>query len=470
MRGYPVTVIDPDAECRLMCEEVGGQFITISPNSNDRINVLDFSYMSDGVDDQLTTKILSVIKLIGTMMNPDGSGYGLNAEQVQLLQRIMADMYADFGYSTDPRTQVPATMGGPASSERMPVLSDLRARIERISQDNQSDPRLFALLRDIISALGPYTSGGIFAGLFDQRTTVNLQGQFLVFNIKPIADSRNPHLMTLGMQTVLDFIWNTHMNRQQQLSGQRRMIYVDEAHVMMRSPESAQFLEELMRRARKCNVGVTVLTQDPVDFLRPDRPQGRVIFGNSSMQILLKMKRNSLEVLQELMGLDDVEVDLLLTRGRGEGMLFAHTDRVWLSMHTASQRENDMITTDPEEVVAIHARRAAEQLEAPVAPARMIAQKPVVQMPQQPVAQLPPPRRSQLGTPEPVSQLGPPIVTHNPWAGTSGPKPMDAPSATEEAPERSLRRNTRHREPDQTPNQRPSAPNQGGLLPPPDFG
>ena len=236
----------------------------------------------------------------------------------------------------------------------------------------------------------------MFAGLFDQKTTVDLRAQMVVFNIRELT--KDEHMMRLGMHTVLDFLWNTVMNREQMLSGRPRFLYVDEAHIMMRSPESAQFLEDLLRRARKFNVACTVISQSPEDFVRPDRPQGRAIFDNSSMQIVMRLKRRALDTLQDLLGLDDQEVDLLSTQDTGAGMVFAMNDRVWISMRTASPAEHMMITTNPAEVAQIEAFRSRAAADSP-------AELPAGDLPALP-APAAAPRRAQLSQPAPVSQIG----------------------------------------------------------------
>jgi hypothetical protein len=396
MAGHPVMVVDPEGEFERMCNIVGGQFITISPSSPDRINALDFAAIADGVEDQLTPKIMSILKLTGSMMNPGGTGFGMNAEQVQILESLLRAMYADFGYTQDPRTQLPPDQGGYCTADRMPVFSDFRARLQRYLDDNEHDQQVQSLIRPVVAALGPYCAGGMFAGLFDQKTTVDLRAQMVVFNIRELT--KDEHLMRLGMHTVLDFLWNTVMNREQMLSGRPRFLYVDEAHIMMRSPESAQFLEDLLRRARKFNVACTVISQSPEDFVRPDRPQGRAIFDNSSMQIVMRLKRRALDTLQDLLGLDDQEVDLLSTQDTGAGMVFAMNDRVWISMRTASPAEHMMITTNPAEVAQIEAFRSRAEVESP-------AQLPSGDQPALP-APAAAPRRAQLSQPAPVSQIG----------------------------------------------------------------
>lgn len=413
----PVTVVDPDGEFERMCEEVGGQFITIGPASSDRINVLDFSYIADGAEDHLTPKILSVVRLLGTMASPEGGR--LHPEAEAALVRLLRQVYADFGYTQDLRTQAQATR------ERMPVLSDIRAKITAHLAEHAHDPGEQALLRPLAAAMAPYCAGGALGALFDQRTTVDLQSPFVVFNIKPLTAARNDHLLGLGMHTVLEFIWNTTMTRAQQLSGQFRLLFVDEAHVMMRTDESAKFLEDIARRARKCHVGLTVLTQAPEDFLNSARPQGKFIFDQSSMQIVLRLKRKSLQALQDLLGLDDPEVNYLFAAAPGEGMIFAENDRALMSMHTASPQEYDMITTKPEEVAAIEAARrleldAGETDGIPAEPAAEPA-RPAPAPAAQPIAPT-------LGRPEPFSRLGPPQAQPGRVRRTGPPGKPDRPS------------------------------------------
>lgn len=350
MRGYPIIVVDPEGETERLAMALGGQFITISANSPDRINCLDFSAIADGIEDQLSPKIASVLKLIGTIMNPEAQGYGLNAEQVSLLDMLLRSTYAKFGYTQNEATQTPVDRGGYCQRERMPILSDLRAEIQAYLDQNEHNPQIQALLRPIHAGLGPYCAGGTYAGLFDEHTTVDLRSDFVAFNIRALT--RDEHLMSLGMHSVLDFIWSQTMNNRQKSSGMPRYLYIDEAHVMMRSPESAQFLEDLLRRARKFGVAVTVLSQSPEDFVRPDRPQGRAIFDNSSMIVTMRMKLRALEMLQDLLGLDDNEVNILANAQTGESMIFALNDRAWVDMRTASPREHMLISTNPAETPA----------------------------------------------------------------------------------------------------------------------
>jgi hypothetical protein len=189
-----------------------------------------------------------------------------------------------------------------------------------------------------------------------------------------------------------------------------------------------------------------VLTQEPEDFVRPDRPQGKVIFGQTSMQLLLRMKRKSLEQLQEMMGLDDTEVDLLSNAERGQGMLFAMSDRVWISMDTASPIEHDMITTNPTEVAQIMARKAQQQGQGHGGAHAHVAEPlgldghhggqralPAVD-PREAHYTRAEPIRPTIGQPDPVSQIGPPVSQSEAVRRNGPPKPLTPPRSPQQPP------------------------------------
>jgi hypothetical protein len=82
------------------------------------------------------------------------------------------------------------------------------------------------------------------------------------------------------------------------------------------------------------------------------------------LKMLFKLERRMLEVAAPILGLSEVEASIVAQSGVGEGILMVGQDRAWVSMHTASPEEAQVITTRPEEVAAI-AQGAAEQAALP---------------------------------------------------------------------------------------------------------
>jgi conjugal transfer ATP-binding protein TraC len=91
-------------------------------------------------------------------------------------------------------------------------------------------------------------------------------------------------------------------------------------------------------------------------------PYGKPILTNSSIQLLLKQSPTTIDVLQQTFNLTDEEKYLLLESGVGEGLFFAGLKHVAIKI-VASYTEDQIITSDPSQLLAIKAekdRHAAE--------------------------------------------------------------------------------------------------------------
>jgi hypothetical protein len=91
-----------------------------------------------------------------------------------------------------------------------------------------------------------------------------------------------------------------------------------------------------------------------------DSEYGPAIVANSSMQLLLKQSTSSAEVLQKVFNLTDEEKYLLLESSVGEGIFFAGLKHVAIKV-IASYTEDQIITSDPSQVLAI--KKAREDLQ-----------------------------------------------------------------------------------------------------------
>jgi hypothetical protein len=235
-----------------------------------------------------------------------------------------------------------------------------------------------------------YTTG-TFAGLFNKPTNVVLDNGLVVFSVRDLEDELRP----VAMYVILSYIWNKVRSKLK-----KRLLVIDEAWSMMQHEDSARFLFGLVKRARKYYLGVSTITQDVEDFLKSE--YGKPIITNSSMQLLLKQSPTAIDVLKKIFNLTDGEKYMLLNSGVGQGLFFAGLKHVALQI-IASYTEDRIITTNPEEILkgrmeqkvftAVEEKKAptaepvakeaapaapvqeAKKVEAPVAPAPVVADK-----------------------------------------------------------------------------------------------
>lgn len=307
-----VLIIDPEDEYKVLCDSLGGEYISFSKDSAIKIN--PFALLADDMSEaQLGVKILSIHGLLKTMMGE------MSATQEAILDRAIVLAYKQKGITTDPTTY----------KNEPPILEDLYKTLL-----NMEEPEA----KDLAFRLEKYVKGG-FSGLFNHQTNYDVKNQLTIFSLKQLEDVLRP----IAMHVILDFVWTRVKSKLK-----KRLLIVDEAWYMMRYPDSAAFLQGIAKRCRKYYLGLTTLTQDIEDFLSSD--YGKAILSSSSVQILLKQGSAEVEALAKTLNLSEGEKQYLLTAQVGEGLLFAGQNHV-TAQFVASQFEYDLVTSKPQDTI-----------------------------------------------------------------------------------------------------------------------
>jgi len=324
-----VIVIDPEREYEYLAEATGGRYFNISLTSDSHINPFDLPIPTE---DESSANVLrsNIINLVGLFRIMLG---GLSPEEDAIIDRAITETYAlkDITPESDFRTIDP------------PLLSDFELVLAGMEGGGSLAQRL-----------GKYTKG-TWAGFLNKPTNVDINKKFIVFSLRDMEDELKP----VAMYLVTHYIWNAVRK-----NLRKRLLVIDEAWWMMKSDDTASFLLGLAKRGRKYYLGMATITQDVDDFLKS--PYGLPIITNSSIQILLKQSPSSIDVLQRTFNLTDEEKYLLLESDVGEGIFFAGIKHVAIKI-IASYTEDQIITSDPSQVLAI--RRARKDLESGNQPA-----------------------------------------------------------------------------------------------------
>ena len=316
MTGVEAIVIDPESEYQSLATAVGGEFISFAFNSTAKINPFDLSQIREEGENQLGLKILSLHSLMKVIMGT------ITPTQEALLDRAFVMTYRAKGITMDPDTQ----------GKEPPLMEDLYKTLIGMETPDALD--LAARIEKFVR--------GSFIGIFDHQTNINITNPFTVFSVKDLQDTLRP----IAMFIILDYIW-TRVKK----DLKKRILIVDEAWHMMRYPDTAQFLWSVVKRARKYFLGLTTITQDVEDFLGQDI--GKAIVTNSAMQVLLKQSPAAIDRIGEVFYLSQGEKQLLLAANVGEGIFFAGPHHAPIRV-VASEEENKLITTKPQEVVKVN--------------------------------------------------------------------------------------------------------------------
>lgn len=315
-----VIVIDPENEYQRLAESVGGAFFPISLTSKHHINPFDLPMSVEGESrsDLFRSHLLEVVGLLRIMLGT------LTPEQDALLDKAVVETYASRNITPD----------SDLAAVTPPVLADLVTILERLEGG-----------RDLAIRLQKYTQGA-YAGFINQPSNLDLDNRLVVFNIRDLEDE----LRGVAMYLILHYIWNIVRAKLV-----KRLLLVDEAWWLMKYPEGASFLYSMVKRARKYYLGVATITQDVSDFM--GSPYGQPIVTNAAMQFLFKQSPATIETVQKTFNLTDEEKYLLLESAVGSGLFFAGLKHVAIEV-VASYTEDKLVTTKPEEVLALRGESA----------------------------------------------------------------------------------------------------------------
>lgn len=325
MTGVEVIVIDPENEYKTLADAVGGSFISLSLTSPYHINPFDLPIPAPD-EDPASVLRSTIINLVGLMRMMLG---GLSPEEDAIIDSAITQTYA----AKDITPNTPPYLW----PERIPLMEEFEEILSRMEG-----------AESLVRRVRRYTRGS-FAQLFNQPTNVELKNPFVVFGIRDMEDELRP----LAMFILMHYIWNTIRS-----SFKKRILVIDEAWWIMQSEDGASFLYGICKRARKYWLGVTTITQDVIDFMKST--YGQPIITNSSLQVLMKQSPASIDTLAKVFNLTEEEKYSLLESEIGEGIFFAGKKHV-LFKAIASYAEDQLITTNPEEIAKIKKMRSLKK-------------------------------------------------------------------------------------------------------------
>jgi len=308
-----VLVIDPENEYDKLAKTFGGSMFNISLSSHEHINPFDIPIIPDGEtpSDVLRSHIVTLASLIKLMVGK------VTPEEDAILDRAVTETYASREITPDEDF----------AGKEAPLLGDLETVLRNLEGGTPLAEKLYK-----------YTHGS-FSGFLNQPTNIDVNNRLIVFSIRDLEEELRP----IGMYVVLNFIWNLIRAKLA-----KRLLFIDEAWIMMKNDDSAQFLFGLVKRARKYYLGVTTITQDVEDFLRS--PYGRPIVTNSSIQLLLKQAPATIDIVAKAFDLTSAETNFLLGAEVGTGIFFAGKRHVAIQI-VPSYFEDQIITTNPEQLL-----------------------------------------------------------------------------------------------------------------------
>lgn len=328
--GYRVVCIDPEGELAEMAYNLGGDFLDLGKGGQfGMINPLEIIVDADeeeiaqGLGYTILTKTLQQLKAFMKYYNPS-----IEEDVLTMFSEVVQDTYKR--YKIDFDTDFTAL-----TSEDYPTFDDVYATIKgrllsmpEHTQEKDVMERLELKIRPLVKELRYYFTG---------HTTLNINSDFIVFNIRELMNS-DENIKNALFFNILKYAWGLCLD-----TTVDTVICVDEAHVLLstRNELGAEFLAQMQRRARKYNTGTIIITQQPTDFAAPNViVHGKAIFDNASYYLIMNLRKQAADDLGKLIDLNDREKEGIKYYNQGEALFVCGNRRMRINV-VVTQEELD---------------------------------------------------------------------------------------------------------------------------------
>lgn len=335
----PVYIIAPDKghEFARFCENIGGQFITLSPVSRQCINVMEIRKKDDAASKVLDGSITEQSELADKIQNlhiffklliPD-----ISAEEDQLLDEALINVYKNKGITHDNSTLYDPS--DPTKYREMPILGDVYEKL----YTNPDSRRIANIMNRLVHGS---------ASSFNQQTNVDLDNPYTVIDISKLTGE----LLLAGMFIATDWAYS----KAKENRTKKKVIIIDEVWELIGSKsnvKAAEYVLEIFKIIRGYGGSAICATQDLNDFFAlEDGKYGKGIINNSKTKIVLNLENKEAKSVKELLDLSQNEYKKILKFGRGHGLISTNGNNVPVHF-IASELENKLITTDRKELEQI---------------------------------------------------------------------------------------------------------------------
>ena len=335
-KGIQVFIVAPlkGHEFHRACANIGGEFISISPASQNCINIMEIRKVDRSVDElldgpgveksMLAAKIQR-LHIFFSLLIPD-----MTHEERQLLDDALIRTYARLGITHDNVTLDDPLH--PGQYRTMPVLGDLY----EVLLESQDTRRLANIINRLVNGS---------ARTFNQQTNVSLENKYTVLDISELTGD----LLTVGMFVALDFVWD----KAKENRTEEKAIFIDECWQLIGANSNrlaAEFVLEIFKIVRGYGGSAICATQDINDFFAlEDGKYGKGIINNSKTKILLNLEEEEARRVQSLLHLSEAEVMEITHFERGSGLISTNNNNVTVDIK-CSPLEKELITTDRREL------------------------------------------------------------------------------------------------------------------------
>jgi len=324
MKGTRIIVVDPESEYKDLCHNLGGDWINAVGGVGGRFNPLQVRpsprddeqekeqlYQDEGFGMNDLALHMKNLEIFFGLYIPS-----ITDMQKAVLKMCLVELYQKFHIGWD-------TNVSRLKAEDFPIFSDLldlvREKEKEAGQQVYTD--LALLLYDIAEGSDSFIWNG--------HTTISSHGQMTCLDTNALQETGD-NIKRTQYFNLLTYCWE-QMSRNRE---ERVLLICDEAYLMIdeKVPQSLVYLRNVMKRARKYEAALAIISHSVIDFLSESiRQYGQALLDVPCYKLLMGTDGPNLKETAKLYDLTEAEQELLLARKRGHALFMVGAKRLHIN-------------------------------------------------------------------------------------------------------------------------------------------
>ena len=327
MKGTKILVVDPESEYKDLCYNLGGDWINAVGGAGGRFNPLqvrpsprddesekeaDRLYRDEGYGMNDLALHMKNLEIFFSLYIPS-----LTDMQKAVLKKCLVELYQRFGITWD-------TDVAKLKPTDFPIFSDLY-KLVREKADTEKDRQAYADLSLLLYDIAEGSDSFIWNG----HSTIATDSPFICLDTNALQETSDSIKRTQYFN-LLTYCWE-QMSRNRE---ERVLLICDEAYLMIdqKVPQSLVYLRNVMKRARKYEGALGIISHSVIDFLSESIKQyGQALLDIPCYKLLMGTDGPNLKETAKLYDLTEAEQELLLARKRGHALFMVGAKRLHIS-------------------------------------------------------------------------------------------------------------------------------------------
>ena len=256
------------------------------------------------INEEVNKQVIAIVK----------SGNIKSAKMIIDLMKKMLNMAAKKGKSLKEfiEEKKPTTVKELVKKGKVETLELNDLDFKGLKRELNKNGVKFSIKKKLAVEMEIYVKGSL--NVFNHRTNVDTNNRVVCYDIKELGKQ----LKKIGMLIIQDQVWNrVTINR---TSKKATRYFVDEFHLLLKEPQTANYSIEIWKRFRKWGGMPTGLTQNIKDLLAS--PEIENIFDNTDFILMLNQAGTDRDTLAKKLNISKHQLSYVTNSNEGEGLIF----------------------------------------------------------------------------------------------------------------------------------------------------